>query len=283
VLEDLEEHDIDRDVARVQVGHDALGGGVELGGHDDDLVRVVQRLFIERDAEPLLEGRTQATALREPVVDLDDAVGRQLRHPRRIVQRLGDDLARCAVALELDEHQGAVGRDGQQIDAPAVAGDLLPADQHPLARQDRRLADDHVFELLLAGELGGGQQGGLLADLPDGVLDGHGQCWGELEDSWKSAPDNKHRVKWLMCMDFSASCASLSPCGDNKPDSSPRDPPRPQATCGWAAVCPCKHPLHNCLHDSLRGLRDAPPEPVCGLPWIDALSNLCLLEASENN
>ena len=65
----------------------------------------------------------QTAALREPVVDLDDTVCGQLRHPRRIVQRLGDDLARCAVALELDEHQAAVGRDGQQIDAPAVAGD----------------------------------------------------------------------------------------------------------------------------------------------------------------
>lgn len=116
-------------------------------------------------------------ALRKPVVDLDDAVSRQLRHPRRIVQRLGDDLARRAVALELDEHQGTVGRDGQQVNAATVAGDLLPADQHPLARQDRRLADDHVLELLLAGEPGRGQRGGLLADLPDGVLDGHGLYW----------------------------------------------------------------------------------------------------------
>jgi hypothetical protein len=63
-----------------------------------------------------------------------------------------------------------------------------------MARQDRRLADDQAFELLLAGELGGGQRGGLLADLPDGVLDGHGQCWG-LEDSWKSALDNKYHFK----------------------------------------------------------------------------------------
>ena len=58
-----------------------------------------------------------------------------------------------------------------------MAGDLLAADQHPLARQDCRLADDHVLELLLAGELGGDQRGGLLADLPDGVLDGHERCW----------------------------------------------------------------------------------------------------------
>ena len=138
---------------------------------------MVQRLLVERDTEPLLESRPKAATLREPVVDLDDAVGGQFCHPRRIVQRLGNDLARRAVALELDDHQGAIGRDGQQVNAPAVAGDLLPADQHPLARQDRRLADDHVLELLLAGKLGSGQRGGLLADLPDGVLDGHGVCW----------------------------------------------------------------------------------------------------------
>ncbi len=67
------------------------------------------------------------------------------------------------------------GRDGQQVDAAPVARDLLAADQHPFAGQDARLTHDHVFQLLFADELAVGQQRGLGADLPEGVLDGHGQ------------------------------------------------------------------------------------------------------------
>jgi hypothetical protein len=49
-----------------------------------------------------------------------------------------------------------------------------------------------------------------------------------------------------MRMDFSASRELLSQSEDNKPGTSPRDVARPQAACEWAAVCLCKHPLHNC-------------------------------------
>ena len=55
-----------------------------------------------------------------------------------------------------------------------MAGDLLAADQHPFAGQDARLAHDHVFQLLFADERAAGQQRGLGADLPDGMLNGHG-------------------------------------------------------------------------------------------------------------
>jgi len=98
---------------------------------------------------------------------------RQVYHPRGIVQRLRHDFARSAVAFEFDQHQRTIGRDGQQVNAPAVRGDFLLADQHPFAGENARLAHDHGFQQLLAGELGGGQDGGLVGNLPDGVLDGH--------------------------------------------------------------------------------------------------------------
>jgi len=56
----------------------------------------------------------------------------------------------------------------------STGGNLLLADQHPLAGQDARLADDHRLELLLAGQLAACKEGGLVADASDGMLYGHG-------------------------------------------------------------------------------------------------------------
>ena len=153
VLKHLEEHRIDRDVARVQVADDALGGRIQFCRDDDDLVRLVERILIEHRAKMLPERLVQLAAAGKTLVNLRDLFRSQLLHPRGIVQCLRDDLARRAVALEFDQHQRTIGRNCQQVDASAVAGDLLPPDQHPLAGEDARVAHDHLFQFLLAGEL----------------------------------------------------------------------------------------------------------------------------------
>jgi len=177
VLEHLEEQHVDGDVPRVEVVDDALGGGIQLGGDEDDLVGLVERFLVQRGAKAGLEGGVQALAAGEAPEDLRQALGGELFDPGGVVQRLGDGFARGAVAFEFDEHQGGVGRDGQQIDAPAVGGDFLAADEHPFVGEDARLAHDHLFELLLAGQSADVQGRGLIANAPDGVVDGHGIRW----------------------------------------------------------------------------------------------------------
>ena len=54
-----------------------------------------------------------------------------------------------------------------------MEGDLLLTNQHPSTGENARLTHDHEFRQLLAGKLGGGQDGGLVGDLPDGVVDGY--------------------------------------------------------------------------------------------------------------
>lgn len=53
-----------------------------------------------------------------------------------------------------------------------MEGDLLLTNQHPFAGADARLAHDRGFKQLLAGELGCGQDGRLVDELPDSVMDG---------------------------------------------------------------------------------------------------------------
>ena len=47
------------------------------------------------------------------------------------------------------------------------------ANDHPVVGQDARVLNDHLPQLLFGSEVGGLQQRGLFADLPDGVMDGH--------------------------------------------------------------------------------------------------------------
>jgi hypothetical protein len=173
VLEDLEEQDVDRDVARVQIADDPLRRVVEFRGHEDDLVGLVERLLVQVVAEPLPERGVEVTALGEPLVDLSDLVCRELLDPRGVVEGLGDNLARRPVAFEFDQHQRGVGRDRQKVDPATHARLLLPADEHPLAREDLRRGHDHVLQLLLVQQGGRGQRRRLGTDLPKGMSDGH--------------------------------------------------------------------------------------------------------------
>ena len=174
VGEDLEAEHVDRDVALAQVGDDALGAGVERGRDDDDLVAFVERILVQCLAEALLEILGEVLAGGEAAVDRGDVLGAQFLDPTGVVQRLGDDITRRLVALEFDQHQRAIGGDGQEVDAPAETGVFLPADQHPLVGEQPGGSDDHVFQLLFAGQLRFGQGLGVGGDLPEVGTDGHG-------------------------------------------------------------------------------------------------------------
>ena len=125
-------------------------------------------------AEALLEILAEIPARREAAVDGGDVLGAQLFHPAGVIERLGDDLARGLVALQFDQHQRAIGGDGQQVDASAEAGVFLPADQHPLVGEQARGGDDHVFQLLFAGQLCFRQRLRRGGDFPEVGTDGHG-------------------------------------------------------------------------------------------------------------
>src|SRR3546814_10396641 len=65
------------------------------------------------------------TLFRSDVVDL---LCGEAGNPARIVEHLGDHLARRAVTLQLDDRQVALPVDGQDVDPPAVLDGDLAAD-----------------------------------------------------------------------------------------------------------------------------------------------------------
>lgn len=173
MLKDLEEDDVDRDVAGVEVGDDPFGGIVQFGGYKDDLVGLVERILVQFRAEVLLEGLAKIAAFGETLEDLRDFLRAELLDPRGVVQRLGDDFPRGAIPFEFDQNKRTVRRDGQKVNNPTEASALLPADQHPFAGENARRADNHLFQRSFARELACDQGFGSLTDFPNGVFDGH--------------------------------------------------------------------------------------------------------------
>ena len=55
MLEHLEAENVDGEAGVAQVLGDAFRGIVQLGGNDDDLVRLVPLVFFQLGVEPLLE------------------------------------------------------------------------------------------------------------------------------------------------------------------------------------------------------------------------------------
>jgi hypothetical protein len=180
VLEDFEEKHVDRHIALVEVADDALGGVVELGCDEKDLVGFVEIFLIQCRAKALLERLAEITALGKTLVDLDDLVGGERLDPGGVVERLRYDFARGAVAFELDEDERGVGSDRQQVNAATQSGGFLTADEHPFAGKNLGRGNDHVLQLLFVLECARGQGRGRCADFPEGVLDGHGLGGGEF-------------------------------------------------------------------------------------------------------
>ncbi|QDU69646.1 hypothetical protein [Engelhardtia mirabilis] len=159
VAEDLEQHDVDRDAAVSDVVDDALRVGVELGGHDDDLVSVTERVLIEGRTEAGVKVLAQAAAVGVCAVDPDD-VGRDEPIDRgRVDERLGENFAGRLFALDFDHDERAVGRDGEEVDELAVLVPDLAVGEHPLAGQDRRRLLHHPLKVQLGGQASAGEEG----------------------------------------------------------------------------------------------------------------------------
>lgn len=105
VLEYLEEEHVDRDVFVVEVADNSFGGRIEFGRAENDLVRLVEEVFIQVFAEAFFEGGIERLTFAVITVDLCDAVGGQIFHPRRIVESLRYDVAWGLVALEFDQDE----------------------------------------------------------------------------------------------------------------------------------------------------------------------------------
>jgi hypothetical protein len=74
MLEGLKEEDVDRNVFVVEVADDAFGAGIEFGRAENDLVRLVEEVFIQVFAEAFFEraimALTQSKGARGYVSDL---------------------------------------------------------------------------------------------------------------------------------------------------------------------------------------------------------------------
>jgi len=71
--------------------------------------------------------------------------------PAAVVQSLGDDLAGRLVALEFEHVQVAININGEDVDDRAERGRDLPADDQQPFPESGGVVDEHVFQLLLAG------------------------------------------------------------------------------------------------------------------------------------
>jgi hypothetical protein len=132
VVEDLEEQNVDRDPAIVQVAYDPLAARVERGRDDDDLMAVVQGVLIEGLTEMGQEVLGKAPPGPEARLDGGNVLSVEALYPRRVIERLGDHFPRGPIALKLYQDKGTVGSDCQKVYAAAAARVFLPPDEHPL-------------------------------------------------------------------------------------------------------------------------------------------------------
>lgn len=127
-------------------------------------------------SETLPEIIRHVPARSETSVDGSNVVRMQTLYPRGVVQCLRDYFARCTVTLEFDQNEAGVRCYSEQIDSASEARVLLPADEHPLIRQQVRSCNNHVLQQLLPRERGFREGLRFDGDLPDGVSDRHEFC-----------------------------------------------------------------------------------------------------------
>ena|GEM_PF-6698165 len=173
VRKNLEAEHVDADPALAQVLHDTLAALIERLRHNHDLMTVVQDLFVQSQPKPALEIVGQTPARREPLIDATNVLRLKLLDSTRIVESLRHNIARRPVPLQLNQDKRRIRRQREQIDPPAKARVLLPPNEHPLLRQERRRLADHILEELLPGERGSLKRNGILSHLPEGSADGH--------------------------------------------------------------------------------------------------------------
>src|SRR3546814_5163395 len=99
---------------------------------------IIELVFIERLTEPHLEIGGEIAAGRETSIDRSDVVGLQRLDPASIINRLCHSLTRSPVTLKFAQNQRPLASQGEQVDNAAIHCPLLPAAQHPSARQTTR-------------------------------------------------------------------------------------------------------------------------------------------------
>ena len=104
IAEDLKKQHIDWDVAIAEVSDNALGAGVELGGNNDDLMALIDALFVDCLAVFVLEGFGQAFATGELLKDAGDCFGCQCFDPAGIVQGLRHHISWRSVSFQFNQH-----------------------------------------------------------------------------------------------------------------------------------------------------------------------------------
>src|SRR5665647_1269078 len=177
VAEVAEEDGVDgHAVGPGEVGDDALRLGVEVAGDDSQEVAGVE-LLGQGDLEGLLE-RDLERDVERPVggvlrVDGEHVLVGQVLDPGAVVQGLRHHVARCLVPLELEDVDGTVTVECEQVNVLAVDGGDLAADQQQRLPKNRRVGLYEVLEALLAGHPHGQQALDSVIQTPEPDVDRH--------------------------------------------------------------------------------------------------------------
>lgn len=150
-----EEHNVDGDAEAAEVGDDAFGAGVEVGGDDEEVERCVE-LVECRDAEAFFEGNFEGR-LEVIVGQVDDGVAVESGDPGAVVEDLGDHVPWCLVTLEFEHVNTALAVDREQVDELAVGRADLSADHKQALPKQRRVPFKELLEHHLGRHRGGGQ------------------------------------------------------------------------------------------------------------------------------
>jgi len=89
---------------------------------------------------------------------IDDLLSGEGGDPRAVVEDLRDHVARCLLALELENVQAAVGVDGKQIDELPVRRPHLPPNDQQSHTQQGRILLQEVLECRLGWQGGRAQR-----------------------------------------------------------------------------------------------------------------------------
>src|SRR5690606_13201310 len=172
-FEHLEAKHVDCYVALAQVGDDTLTAGIQFCGHDYDLVTLIQRFDFKWRSETREEVGSEVCTRPETLVDGLDITGFQPLYPGCVVESLSHHIPGRAVALDLDQHQRCVWREGQEVDASASPRALLATNQHPVLGKQGGCSDDHLLKQLLADQPRGPEWFWLSVDGPELGADRH--------------------------------------------------------------------------------------------------------------
>ena len=150
--EHLKEQDVDGYVPIAEIIDDLFGTVVQRGSNNNNLMVLVEVTVFERLPKPATKIVCKVPCWREPSVNIRNVLWLELLHPCSVIQRLSHHLTRRALALQLNQDEGAVRRYCQEIYTPTKASTHLSADQHPLVRQDARLSDNHCLQKLFVAQ-----------------------------------------------------------------------------------------------------------------------------------